>query len=305
MAQVEFKQVKKSYGNVDVIHGVDLSIADGEFVVIVGPSSCGKSTLLRMVAGLEPITGGEILIDGKVVNNLEPKDRDIAFEKAQRALLATGITGIADMGTAAEDWASSRRAGDAGWLNIRIFSYSASVEPMLAIAAGEPTPWLYGDKLRMAGVKLYADGALGSRGAWLKQPYADKPGERGVQFLEDAKLRNLMSRAAMDGFQVAVHAIGDAANAQVLDSIAEMTQTYAGDRRWRIEHAQIVDPVDIPRFARLGVIASMEPPHAVEDKTWAEDRLGPQRILGAYAWRTLRRDGARAHGGGLCRRGLR
>ncbi|HOB01853.1 MAG TPA: sn-glycerol-3-phosphate ABC transporter ATP-binding protein UgpC, partial [Casimicrobium huifangae] len=79
MAQVEFKQVKKSYGNVDVIHGVDLSIADGEFVVIVGPSGCGKSTLLRMVAGLEPITGGEILIDGKVVNNLEPKDRDIAM----------------------------------------------------------------------------------------------------------------------------------------------------------------------------------------------------------------------------------
>ena len=79
MAQVEFKQVKKSYGNVDVIHGVDLTIADGEFVVIVGPSGCGKSTLLRMVAGLEPITGGEILIDGKVVNNLEPKDRDIAM----------------------------------------------------------------------------------------------------------------------------------------------------------------------------------------------------------------------------------
>ena len=79
MAQVEFKQVKKSYGNVDVIHGVDLTIADGEFVVIVGPSGCGKSTLLRMVAGLEPITDGEIWIDGKVVNNLEPKDRDIAM----------------------------------------------------------------------------------------------------------------------------------------------------------------------------------------------------------------------------------
>ncbi|MGL5005423.1 MAG: ATP-binding cassette domain-containing protein, partial [Casimicrobium sp.] len=79
MAQVDFKQVKKSYGNVDVIHGVDLAIADGEFVVIVGPSGCGKSTLLRMVAGLEPITNGEIWIDGKVVNNLEPKDRDIAM----------------------------------------------------------------------------------------------------------------------------------------------------------------------------------------------------------------------------------
>ncbi|HPV22904.1 MAG TPA: ATP-binding cassette domain-containing protein, partial [Casimicrobium sp.] len=86
MAQVEFKDVKKSYGNVDVIHGVNLNIADGEFVVIVGPSGCGKSTLLRMVAGLEPITGGEICIDGKVVNNLEPKDRDIAMVVQNYAL---------------------------------------------------------------------------------------------------------------------------------------------------------------------------------------------------------------------------
>jgi predicted amidohydrolase YtcJ len=253
--------------------------------------------------------GGQIQMDGgkpsgvfvdaasSLVEQAVPKplskERDVALAKAQEHLLAFGITGIADMGTSTEDWASYRRAGDAGWLNIRIFSYSGSIEPMLAIAAGEPTPWLYGDKLRMAGVKLYADGALGSRGAWLKQPYADKPGARGLQFLDDAKLRNLMSRAAMDGFQVAVHAIGDAANAQVLDSIAEMAQTYGGDRRWRIEHAQLVDPADIPRFARLGVIASMQPVHQTSDRLMIEARLGTGRLGGAYAWHSMQVAGVR------------
>ena len=221
------------------------------------------------------------------------KERDLALAKAQEALLSLGITAIADMGSTFEDWQSFRRAGDAGWLNLRIFSYSAGLDPMLAITAGEPTPWLYGDRLRMAGVKLYADGALGSRGAWLKQPYADKPAERGLQFLDDTKLRNLMSRAAMDGFQLAVHAIGDAANAQLLDAIEDVSASYSGDRRWRIEHAQILDPKDISRFARLGVIASMQPVHQTSDRTMAEARLDSARLQGAYAWRSLQIAGVR------------
>jgi predicted amidohydrolase YtcJ len=124
------------------------------------------------------------------------------------------VTATADMGTTAEDWNAYRRAGDTGQLKVRILSYAAGVDPMLTIAGTGPTPWLYDDRLRMVGVKLYTDGALGSRGAWLKQPYADAPGQRGQGFLDDTKLRNLLSRAAMDGFQVAVHAIGDAANAR-------------------------------------------------------------------------------------------
>ncbi len=221
------------------------------------------------------------------------KDRDLAFVKAQERLIAFGITGIADMRTTVDDWLTYRRAGDAGRLQMRIFSYSDGIEPMLTIAGGEPTPWLYGDRLRMAGVKLFADGALGSRGAWLKTPYADRSGERGNMFLDDAKLRNLMSRAAMDGFQIAVHAIGDAGNAQVLDGIAEMNLTYKGDRRWRIEHAQILDAADIPRFAALGVIASMQPVHQTSDRTMAEARLGPGRLAGAYAWASLQKAGAK------------
>lgn len=97
----------------------------------------------------------------------------------------------------------------------------------------------------------------------------------------------------MDGYQVAVHAIGDRANAEALDAIDEMAQTYKGDRRWRIEHAQIVDPVDLPRFGRNGIIASMQPTHQTSDRTMAEARLGPQRLAGAYAWATMLRNGAK------------
>lgn len=228
----------------------------------------------------------------KVIPQPLARERDQALIKAQDALLAFGITGIADMGTSIEDWSSFRRAGDGGWLNIRIFAYSAGLDPILVIGGNAPTAWLYGDRLRMGGVKLYADGALGSRGAWLKAPYADAPGNRGLQFVEDTKLRNIMSRAALDGYQIAVHAIGDAANAQALDAYSELQTTYTGDRRWRIEHAQIVDPVDIPRFAQLGVIASMQPVHQTSDRTMAEARLGPGRLKGAYAWKSLIVSGA-------------
>jgi predicted amidohydrolase YtcJ len=221
------------------------------------------------------------------------KDRDLAFLKAQETLVSLGITSIADMGTSVDDWNAFRRAGDGGRLQIRIFSYSAGIAPMLAIAGGEPTPWLYGDRLRMGGVKLFADGALGSRGACLKAPYADKPETTGLCFLDDTKLRNLMSRAALDGFQIAVHAIGDRANEQVLDAIDALAPTYKGDRRWRIEHAQIVDPIDIPRFARNGTIASMQPVHQTSDRTMAEARLGPARLAGAYAWQSMLNAGGR------------
>jgi predicted amidohydrolase YtcJ len=216
-----------------------------------------------------------------------PRERDTAIAKAQDILLADGITSTADMGTSVEDWESMRRLGDGNRLRMRITSYASGIDTLLVVAGSEPTPWLYGGRLRMIGVKLYADGALGSRGAWLKQPYADMPATRGLQFLDDAKLRNLMSRAAMDGFQVAIHAIGDAANAQALDAIGELAETYKGDRRWRIEHAQIVDPADLPRFARNGTIASMQPTHATSDHAMAGKRLGPARLAGAYAWKAM------------------
>lgn len=221
-----------------------------------------------------------------------PVERDLALGKAQDILLANGVTSIADMGTTMQDWQSYRRAGDKGQLKIRIISYAAEIENMVAIAGPAPSPWLYDDHLKLAGVKLYVDGALGSRGAWLKQPYADMPGDSGLAMLTSAQLKNKMSRAAMDGFQTAVHAIGDKANDEVLSAIEELRETYKGDRRWRIEHAQIIDPADIGRFAATGTIASMQPVHQTSDRLMAEARLGPDRLRGAYAWKSLLDSGA-------------
>ncbi len=229
----------------------------------------------------------------KIIPEPRPKDRDAALAKAQERLLSFGITAAADMGTTLEDWQTMRRAGDEGRLKLRIMAYAAGVEAMEAIAGPRPTPWLYDDRLRLGGVKLYLDGALGSRGAWLKAPYADDPGNTGLPFLSPSQVRNLMSRAAMDNFQVAAHAIGDAANAELLSAIEELSDTYDGDRRWRIEHAQIVSPADLARFGEHGIIASMQPVHQTSDRLMAEARLGPDRLGGAYAWNSISRTGAR------------
>lgn len=224
---------------------------------------------------------------GKVVPAPRPEDRDLALSKAQDVLLAKGVTAVADMGTKPADWTAFRRAGDEGRLAIRIMSYADSIETLELMAGPEPTGWLYNDRLRMGGVKLFLDGALGSRGASLKAPYADDHGTRGLPLLSPSQLRNLMSRAAMDNFQTAVHAIGDAANDEVLAAIEELSESYKGDRRWRIEHAQIIDPVDIARLGRHGVIASMQPLHQTSDRLMAEARLGPNRLAGAYPWRSV------------------
>jgi predicted amidohydrolase YtcJ len=230
---------------------------------------------------------------GKVVPPPRPQERDLAFAAAQEALLARGVTAVADMGTTLADWGTYRRAGDAGRLNVRIMAYARDFDTLELTAGAEPSAWLYDDKLRMGGIKLYLDGALGSRGASLKAPYHDDPGARGLPLLTPAQLRNLMSRAAMAGFQSAIHAIGDAANADVLTAIEELSESYKGDRRWRIEHAQIIDPADIPRLGQHGVIASMQPLHQTSDRTMAEARLGPNRLEGAYPWRSVLQVGGR------------
>lgn len=222
-----------------------------------------------------------------------PRDRNAAFLKAQTMLLSVGVTASADMGTTLEDWMTYRRMGDLGLLRMRVMSYAAGVDVALLVGGSGPTPWLYDDRLRMGGIKLYTDGALGSRGAWLKAPYADAPGNSGLPLQSDARLLNLISRGAMDGFQIAIHAIGDRANQQALDAIDEVSDTYNGDRRWRIEHAQIVDPADLPRFGRHGIIASMQPVHQTSDRMMAEARLGPARLDGAYAWKAMLGNGAR------------
>lgn len=139
-------------------------------------------------------------------------------------------------------------------------------------------------------VKAYYDGALGSRGARLLYDYSDQPGHRGISGEGYGFNRDLMAAAMKAGFQIAIHAIGDAGNREALDILEGVFRDdpSTASNRHRIEHAQVLHPDDLPRLGQLGIIASMEPPHAVEDKTWAEERLGPERILGAYAWRSLR-----------------
>lgn len=251
--------------------------------------------ILRVAGGKAPagvlVDGAMTLIEARVPRP-RPEDRDTALGEAQLALLASGVTAVADMGTTIEDWQAFRRAADVGRLRIRIVAYAAGIDNMTLIGGPGPTPWLYEDRLRMNGVKLVLDGALGSRGAWLKAPYADAPGRKGLPQMNETRLGNLMSRAAIDNFQVAVHAVGDAANSAVLDSIDELSATYKGDRRWRIEHAQIVDPADILRFGRHGIVASMQPQHLASDRTMAEARLGPSRLGGAYAWKSIAATGA-------------
>jgi len=226
---------------------------------------------------------------GKFVPTPKPLERDVALGEAQKKLHSLGITAIADMGTSMDDWQSYRRAGDGGWLTVRIFGYAGGIDNMIAIAGPRPTPWLYDDKLRLGGVKLYLDGALGSRGAWLKKPYTDAPGQTGLQFLASAEIRNLMVRASMDGFQTAIHAIGDAANAEVIGAIEELSETYKNDQRWRIEHVQIVDPADLQKLGQHGIISSMQPVHQTSDRLMAEARLGQERLKGAYAWQSIAR----------------
>jgi predicted amidohydrolase YtcJ len=232
------------------------------------------------------------LID-RIVPAPRPEDRDLALATAQSLLLAKGVTAVADMGTSIEDWQTFRRAGDLGSLRIRIMAYAAGTDAMMLIGGPGPTPWLYDDRLRLNGVKLIADGALGSRGALLKAPYTDAPPNRGLAIASPTQLKNLMSRAAIDNFQIAVHAIGDGANAAVLDAIGELGEVYKGDRRWRIEHAQIVDPADIAGFGQHGIIASMQPVHQSSDRLMAEARLGPARLSGAYAWKSIAAAGAK------------
>lgn len=267
-------------------------------------AAAGVTALTKDPAGgkIERAAGGKpagVLVDAamdlveKFVPAPRPEDRDLALATAQDLLLARGVTAIADMGTSIEDWQAYRRAGDNGTLRLRIMAYAGGTEAMELIGGPGPSPWLYDDKLRLNGVKLYVDGALGSRGASLKSPYADAPHTRGLRITSDTQLKNLMSRAALDRFQLAIHAIGDEANAGVLAAIEDMSATYTGDRRWRIEHAQIVDPADFARFGQHGIIASMQPVHQTSDRLMAEARLGPQRLAGGYAWKSLAATGAK------------
>ncbi|HZE88602.1 MAG TPA: amidohydrolase family protein, partial [Verrucomicrobiae bacterium] len=154
--------------------------------------------------------------------------------------------------------------------------------------AEPPILGMGGDFFTLRAIKLGIDGALGSRGAALFDDYSDAPGQRGLITREPSEIESIARQAITRGFQVCVHAIGDRGNAEALTALtAALAGAPKGDYRFRIEHAQVLRPVDIPRFKAAGIIPSMQPTHCTSDMRWAEARLGPKRIAGAYAWRKL------------------
>jgi predicted amidohydrolase YtcJ len=225
-----------------------------------------------------------------------PEQIEHLLLRATQECARLGLTTVHDAGVPQEDIDGYRSLIRKGQLPIRIYA-------MLAYSAG-PTlldSWLargpeIGDYLTVRSIKMVSDGALGSRGAAMIEPYSDDPGNRGLLILDRATIRGVAERAVAKGFQVNTHAIGDLANRTALDAYGDVLKG-ANDKRFRIEHAQIVAPEDFAKFKKYSVIASMQATHATSDMLWAGTRIGPERIRGGYAWQTLLRLGVHVPNG--------
>ena len=234
--------------------------------------------------------------EGLVARALPAPDAAFSEEALRRALAETtkhGLTGVHEAGVPMEALDLYRAAIDAGRFPIRNYAM-LSQDQLAAFCERYPEGLEHGGRLVARSLKVYADGALGSRGAALLTDYADDPGNQGLLFQSDSALRRTVTDAMRCGLQVNTHAIGDRGNRQVLDAYqAAIAETGGGAGRHRVEHAQVVALDDLERFVALGVIASVQPTHATSDMPWAEARVGPDRVRGAYAWRRLVDSGAR------------
>jgi predicted amidohydrolase YtcJ len=264
----------------------------------------------RALAGDWQPDGGRILREGDNATGVfvdeamnlvrarmpQPDDayRAQALARALAAAARDGLTGVHDMGVSREELALYKRFADDGKLTLRIDAYANGDSGALADLCANGAYRHPGGRLEMRGVKLYIDGALGSRGAALLGDYSDEAGNRGLLVTDPATYEGIVRKAKGCDVQVATHAIGDRGNRIVLDTYERVLGDDAkADHRWRVEHAQIVSREDIPRFAPLGVIASMQPTHATSDMPWAQERLGKERLFGAYAWQRFLHSGAR------------
>ncbi len=249
-----------------------------------------------------------LLIDTaqRLVQEVEPRPSAERFERAvEEAVaecLAKGLTGVHEMGADRDALAAYRRLVERGRFPFRNYAAVRGASAETWAECRERGPETVGDgRLVVRALKLVADGALGSRGAALHAPYCDDPGDpenRGLLLLPPDELTRAVAEGAAAGFQVCVHAIGDRANTLTLDAFAAvLARDPRPDHRFRVEHAQILTERDIPRFRRLGVLPSMQPTHCTSDMPWAPQRLGPERLRGAYAWRSLLATGVVIAGG--------
>jgi predicted amidohydrolase YtcJ len=282
-----------------------LERADGHAVL----ANARALALRGITRATQPPAGGEIVRDlngeptGVFVDNaqsLVPAPERTqgelarALELAMDECLSKGVTSLTDAGQPLAVIELYRRAAAAGRLRTRLYVMASGLETMRAL--DRPLVGLGGGRLTVRAVKLFADGALGSRGAALLEPYSDDPGNSGLLLTPPERLLEAARFALAHGFQVGTHAIGDRANRIVLDAYEKALgeRPERQDARWRVEHAQILDAADIPRFGRLGVLASMQGIHCPSDRPWAGQRLGAERVAeGAYAWRKLLASGAR------------
>ena len=215
-----------------------------------------------------------------------------------------GWTQIQDAGGSYEDVDIFKKLYEAGTIKLRIYKavYGPGPNAARLLKEGAITG-AYGNRFNVRTIKVVSDGALGSRGAALLGPYSDAPDTSGFLTVKAEDLRPMLVDALRKGIQVETHAIGDRANRFILDEYeaafkaVPVAERKIGEPRWRVEHAQIVNPADIPRFAKLGVIPSMQPSHAIGDLFFAPSRLGIERLAGAYAWESFIKSGVVVPGG--------
>jgi predicted amidohydrolase YtcJ len=246
-----------------------------------------------------------VLVDNAMdlVNRVIPEpdaaQRIGALRSAMAHMNAVGLTGVGDAGVDAKTVAAYRQLAAANQLTVRAYVMIRDTGPdFVELSKNGPLIGYAQDHLTIRAVKLFADGALGSRGAALRAPYSDQPDQSGLLFMTEPQMQQKITTALKAGYQVNVHAIGDAANHEVLDAFTGAYQAVGGRQlRNRIEHAQVVSLEDIPRFRQLDLIASMQPTHATSDMNMALARIGPDRLKGAYAWRTFLEQGTLVAGG--------
>jgi predicted amidohydrolase YtcJ len=218
-----------------------------------------------------------------------------AMQLAARECLRNGLTGIHEAKVAPLEVQAFHELVREGRMPLRVYGMLDGADKNLVEEWLKRGPEIDPHhQLTIRAFKIFADGALGSRGAALLEPYTDAPQTKGVMTTPESEVYSLTRRSLQAGFQVCTHAIGDAANRSVLDAYAQAEKKVPAshDPRLRVEHVQVLAPEDISRFAKLGVIASMQPTHCTSDMAWAEKRLGPVRVKGAYAWRSVKDSGA-------------